>query len=58
MIRKLVVLSLLIFACGVAVSKPASAAIPCSCEFCPSNTYCVEGNTVYTCIDYVRQFCA
>lgn len=58
MIRKLIALSLLIFPLGVAVSQPASAAIPCSCEFCPSNTYCVDGTTTYTCIDYIRSFCA
>lgn len=58
MIRKLVALSLLIFALGVAVSKPTSAAIPCSCEFCPSNTVCTDStNTVYWCTDYVRRFC-
>lgn len=59
MFRKLAALFVLIFALGVAVSKPASAAIPCSCDYCPSNTYCVdESNTVYTCIDYFRWFCA
>lgn len=58
MIRKLACLAALTFVFGVAVSKPAPAAVPCSCRNCEQYAYCDDGVRSWDCDDYVWRFCA